>query len=85
MEHLRNLNISYPPLNNYPSIIQSEISFPRVSPELQALPPTSDTPLYASAGSDNRSWTLGKGWNNLASLKLAGLSQNGVCHARRQG
>jgi hypothetical protein len=79
MENIRNLTITYPSLNDYPSLIQSEVSFPRVSPELQALPPTSETPLYASAGADNRSWTLGKGWNNLATLKLAGLSQNGVC------
>ena len=78
MEYMRHLKLGYPSLNNYPSIICSEVNFPRVSPELQALPPTSDTPLYAEVGADNRSWTLGKGWNNLATLKLAGLSQNGV-------
>jgi hypothetical protein len=77
MEHMRNLKIGYPALDQYPSVI--DVSFPRVSPELQALPATSGTPLYASvAGVDSRGWTLGKGWNNLASLKLAGLSQNGV-------
>ena len=73
MQHLK---IAYPSLDQYPSVI--DLCFPRHSPELQALPPTSETPLYASIGTDSRSWTLGKGWSSLETLKLAGLSQNGV-------
>jgi hypothetical protein len=73
---MRKLRIGSPQFDGYPSI--TDVQLPRISPELQALPPAAESPLYATVGTDSRNWTLGKGWNNLESLTLAGLGQNGV-------
>lgn len=69
--------LDYPSLQPYANVTTA--AFPRISPELEYLvldrQKTSGAvmPLTGHAG-----WGLGPGWENLRTLKLAGLSHNGV-------